>query len=135
MDVHDAGTAIPSARIDRWLFGVRLFKSRSLAARAVSGGRVHINGSRVKPAHAIHPGDRVSFVRNGVEFDCAVVTLPVRRGPAPEAARCYQESEPSLARRTDPAVRGRAAALLAPRPEQRPDKHQRRDLRRLRGRD
>ncbi len=124
-----------AARIDRWLFGVRLFKSRSLAAEAVSGGRVHVNGARVKPAHAVRPGDRVHFVRGAVEFECTVQAIPARRGPAPEAARCYLESEASCLRREAFAERMRLAAALAPRPEERPDKHQRRALRRLRGRD
>src|SRR5580704_5136646 len=48
-------------RIDRWLFGVRLFKSRSSAADAVGGGRVHLNGERVKPSHGVEPGDTGSF--------------------------------------------------------------------------
>lgn len=123
-----------SARIDRWLFGVRLFKSRSLAAQAVSGGKVHVNGQRVKPAHALSPGDRVSFVRGAIEFECSVVAIPLRRGPAPEALKCYQEAESSQARRAEFLERMRLAAALAPRPEERPDKHQRRELRRLRGR-
>ena len=76
-----------AARIDRWLFGVRLFKSRSLAAEAVSGGRVHVNGARVKPAHVVRPGDRIRFVRGAVEFECTVQAIPARSGSAPEATR------------------------------------------------
>jgi ribosome-associated heat shock protein Hsp15 len=124
-----------AARIDRWLFGVRLFKSRSLAAEAVSGGRVHVNGARVKRAHAVRPGDQVRFVRGAVEFECTVQAIPARRGRACEAARCYVESEASRRRREAFAERMRLAAALAPRPDERPDKHQRRTLRRLRGRD
>jgi len=55
-----------AARIDRWLFGVRLFKSRSLAADAVSGGKVHINHERVKPSREVQMGDTVTFTRGGV---------------------------------------------------------------------
>ena len=87
-----------TARIDRWLFAVRLFKSRSLAATAVAGGRVHVNGERVKAARGVRPGDRVTFVRDTVEFECVVIQLPVRRGPAVQAVRCYEESAASLAR-------------------------------------
>ena len=122
------------ARIDRWLFGVRLFKSRSLATQAVNGGKVHVNGQRVKPAHSLRPGDRVSFMRGAVEFECSVAAIPVRRGPAPEALKCYQESPASELRRSEFSQRMRLAAALTPRPEDRPDKHQRRELRRLRGR-
>jgi ribosome-associated heat shock protein Hsp15 len=123
-----------AARIDRWLFAVRLFKSRSLAAQAVTGGRVHVNGERVKPAHEVRPGDRVSFARGTVRFECAVAGVPQRRGPAPAAARCYEETSASAARSAEFATRMKLAAGLTPRPSLRPDKHQRRLLRRLRGR-
>jgi ribosome-associated heat shock protein Hsp15 len=121
-------------RIDRWLFCVRLFKSRSLAAQAVGGGRVHINRARVKPSHVVRPGDLVGFTRGGVDFECTVTALPTRRGPATEASRCYEETPASQARRAEFAARMKVAAALTPRPEERPDKHQRRELRRLRGR-
>jgi ribosome-associated heat shock protein Hsp15 len=124
-----------TARIDRWLFGVRLFKSRSLAAEAVSGGKVHVNGARVRPAHTLRPGDVVTFNRGAVDFECEVVAIPERRGPAKEAVTCYTETEESRQRREQHAQRMRIAAAMAPRPEERPDKHQRRELRRLRGRD
>jgi len=124
-----------AGRIDRWLFCVRLFKSRSIAAQAVGGGRVHINGARVKPSHAVRAGDRVGFSRGAVAFECVVIALPPRRGPASEAARCYEETAASHARREEFAARMKVAAALTPRPAERPDKHERRELRRLRGRD
>ena len=74
-----------SARIDRWLFGVRLFKSRSLAAEAVGGGKVHINDARVRPSHSVQPGDVVTFARGAIDFECIVAAIPERRGPAKEA--------------------------------------------------
>jgi ribosome-associated heat shock protein Hsp15 len=122
-------------RIDRWLFFVRLFKSRSLASEAVSGGRVHLNAERVKPAHVVRIGDQIAFSRGTVAFDCEVTGLPLRRGPAPQAAACYRESEASVARRAQFAERMRTATAFAPRPDNRPDKHERRELRRIRGRD
>ena len=124
-----------SARIDRWLFGVRLFKSRSLAAEAVNGGKVHVNGARVRPSHRLRPGDVVTFNRGAVDFECAVAAIPERRGPAKEAVKCFTETDASRQRREQHAQRMRLAAAMVPRPEERPDKHQRRELRRLRGRD
>jgi len=124
-----------SLRIDRWLFAVRLYKSRSLAAAAVNGGKVHVNGERVKPSRAVRPGDRVSLTRGAVDFDCEVTALPVRRGPAREAVQCYRESPESIARREEFAQRMRLSAAFAPRPEGRPDKHERQALRRIRGRE
>ncbi len=121
-------------RIDRWLFFVRLFKSRSLAGEAVNGGKVHVNGDRVKPSRLVHLGDQLIFNRGAVVFDCEVTGLPLRRGPATAAAACYRESEASVARRIQFAENMRISAAFAPRPQGRPDKHQRRELRRVRGR-
>ena len=121
-------------RIDRWLFGVRLAKSRSAAADAVAGGKVHLNGERVKASHVVKPGDTVTLTRNGVAFDCVVTGVPLRRGPASEAASCYEETPASKARREQFAVQMKLAAGLRPRPADRPDKHGRRALRQLRGR-
>jgi ribosome-associated heat shock protein Hsp15 len=121
-------------RIDRWLFGVRLFKSRSVAADAVSGGKVHLNGERVKPSHEVKSGDTVTFTRSTVVFECLVAAVPLRRGPADEAARCYDETPASKARREEFAARMKVAAGRTPRPDNRPNKHDRRLLRHLRGR-
>jgi ribosome-associated heat shock protein Hsp15 len=121
-------------RIDRWLFGVRLFKSRSVAADAVSGGKVHLNGERVKPSHGVKPRDTVTFTRSTVVFECVVAAVPLRRGPADEAARCYDETAASKTRREEFAARMKVAAGRAPRPDNRPNKHDRRLLRHLRGR-
>ena len=123
-----------AARIDRWLFAVRLYGSRTLAAQALEGGRVHVNGARVKPAHEVRPGNKVNLMRGVVEFECEVLAVPARRGPARVAARCYEESADSIARRAEFAARMKLAGALAPRPEKRPDKHQRAQLRRMRGR-
>src|SRR5208282_2099055 len=104
------------------------------ATDAVSGGRVHLNDKRVKPSHGIKPGDTVTFSRSAVVFECVVTAVPLRRGPASEAARCYDETPASKARREDFAARMKVAAGLTPRPVDRPDKHDRRVLRQLRGR-
>jgi ribosome-associated heat shock protein Hsp15 len=131
-EVAETGPGV--MRIDRWLFGVRLFKSRSAAADAVSGGRVHLNGDRVKPSRAVKLGDTVAFTRSAVVFECVVAAVPPRRGAASEAARCYAETPASKARREDFAARMKVHAGRTPRPDVRPDKHDRRLLRQLRGR-
>jgi len=127
-------TAPGATRIDRWLFGVRLLKSRSAATDAVSGGKVHLNGERVKPSHGVKPGDTVTFTRSSVVFECVVAAVPVRRGPASEAIRCYNETPASKTRRAQFAARMKVAGGLTPRPDERPDKRERRQLRQLRGR-
>jgi ribosome-associated heat shock protein Hsp15 len=122
-------------RIDRWLWCTRLFKSRTLAADAVSGGKVHVNGRRVKPALGVRIGDTVTITRPGFEFECKVLSLPDRRGAAPVAQACYEETEKARASREKYVEASRLASAFAPRSLERPDKHGRRELRRLRGRD
>jgi ribosome-associated heat shock protein Hsp15 len=113
---------------------VRLFKTRSAAADAVNGGKVHLNGERVKPSHNVKPTDALAFTRNGVVFECVVAAVPVRRGPASEASQCYEETAASIVRREEFSVRMRTAAAITPSSDGRPDKHGRRLLRQLRGR-
>ena len=124
-----------SLRIDRWLWCTRLFKSRSLAADAVGGGRVHVNGRRVKPALGVKVGDTVTITRPGFEFECRVLKLPDRRSAAPIAQACYEETDKARAAREKYAEASRLASAVTPRSLDKPDKHGRRELRRLRGRD
>lgn len=122
-------------RIDRWLWCTRHFKSRTLAADAVSGGKVHLNGQRVKPAHAVRVGDHIAITRTGFVFECEVLALPLARGSAPIAQACYAEVEASRAAREKYGEQSRLASAMRPVSLERPDKHGRRELRRLRGRD
>jgi ribosome-associated heat shock protein Hsp15 len=96
---------------------------------------VHVNGDRVKPSREVRQGDVVTFVRAAVEFECTVTGIPVRRGPAAEAAACYVETAASETRRVEFSQRMKLASGLRPRPDVRPDKHGRQALRRLKGRD
>jgi ribosome-associated heat shock protein Hsp15 len=132
--MSDPVTRPGASRLDRWLFAVRLIGSRSLASEAVGGGRVHVNGVRVKPAHALRAGDRVSLTRGALTFECTVLAIPERRGPAAAARLCYEETAASAALREALAARMKVAGGRAPRPEGRPDKHARRSLQRLKGR-
>ena len=124
-----------SLRIDRWLWCTRLFKSRSLAAEAVAGGKVHVNGRRVKPAHGGPRGRPVTITRPGYEFECEVLKLPDRRGFGAHRAGLLRGNRRGARgareiRRAGAPGRGLRAAA----PLERPDKHGRRVLRRLRGR-
>lgn len=127
---EDDGDGLDPQRVDKWLWCARFYKSRSQAADAVSGGRVHLNGQRVKPSHKVKPGDRVSLSLGMREVEVTVRGLLARRGPATEARTAYEETPDSLARGERQAEQRRLAAL-APRPLGRPDKHERRELRRL----
>ena len=115
-------------RLDRWLWHARFYKSRALATAAVEAGRVKVNGARAKPSRALRVGDQLELSLAGRVLECHVRTLPVRRGPAPEARLAYLESDDSIARGLVHAQNQRLGAYAAPRPDGRPDKKERRQL-------
>jgi ribosome-associated heat shock protein Hsp15 len=118
-------------RLDKWLWHARFFKTRSLATAAISGGKVHLNAERVKPAHRVRIGDRLSLSLQGIVAEFEVLGLPLRRGPAAEAQTHYLETAASAERRAKLREQQRLAQLSRPRPEARPDKRDRRRLMRL----
>jgi ribosome-associated heat shock protein Hsp15 len=120
-----------SVRIDKWLWVARFFKTRSLAAQAVGGGRVQLNGARVKPARALKPGDELEIHKSGYEYQVRVVLLSERRGPAKVAQTLYEESGESIKKREALREQHRLAGASAPHPQRKPDKKARRQLRDL----
>jgi ribosome-associated heat shock protein Hsp15 len=121
-------------RTDKWLWHVRLFKTRSLAADAVSGGKVKVDGERVKPAHEVRIGQLVNVTLGDRAIELEVLALPLRRGSAPEAQACYTETAASTERSARHREARRLAALVRPQPDHRPDKRERRQLEKLRRR-
>ena len=126
--MKDEDSSADRHRVDKWLWCARFFKTRSLAAQAVSGGKVHINGERVKPAHNLRVGDRLSLMLNGALAEFDVVGMPERRGPAAEALKHYVEIPGSVERRAKVREAHRLADLSRPKSEGRPDKRDRRRL-------
>jgi ribosome-associated heat shock protein Hsp15 len=121
----------PRLRIDKWLWAARFFKTRSLAAQAVDGGRVRLNGERVKPAKALRLGDELTIHIGALEWVVAVRGLSGQRRSAPEAQRLYEEREASRALRAQ-ALAERKAGLRPHRVERgRPTKKDRRMIRRF----
>ena len=86
-------------RIDKWLWAARFFKTRSLAAAAVDGGRVKWNGQQVKPARELKPGDELDIVAGEQRWSVVVRGGNAQRRPAPEARQLYEETPASAARR------------------------------------
>jgi ribosome-associated heat shock protein Hsp15 len=120
-------------RIDKWLWAARFFKTRSLAAEAVSAGKVELNGERIKPAKLIQLGDSVS-VRLGPYLHVVHVRgISERRGPASVAATLYEETAESLAARVKLAEQLRMApAAFVYEEKGRPTKRDRREIDRFR---
>ena len=121
-------TADTRLRLDKWLWAARFYKTRTLAAEAVDSGQVRVGGERVKTAHPVRTGERVSIRKAGYLFDVTVTALSDRRGGATEAALLYKEDEASIAAREELAKQRKAAAEASPRYSGRPTKRQRRKL-------
>lgn len=123
------GNEPAEVRADVWLWAARFFKTRSLAKQAIDGGKIDVNGGGCKPAKLLHAGDTLKISRGEERLEVEVLALADKRGPASAAQALYRESEASRLMREARREQRRLVGMQAPR--QRPDKHARRDLRRL----
>jgi ribosome-associated heat shock protein Hsp15 len=123
---------VNQARIDKWLWAARLFKTRNTATEAVLGGRVHLNGERVKPSKAVRAGDTIEVTIGMVRRTLAVTGVAERRGPASVAATMYEETPESRAAREQYMHERRLAYPLGADLSTRPTKQARRRLDALR---
>lgn len=137
MTAHGDGSPLRTdpVRIDKWLWAARFFKTRSLAAEAVDGGKVYVNGDRAKPAKAVKPGDEVRLRLGPYEHIVQVLGTAERRGPAPEAQRLYEETAASREARERLHWQLTKAAPAMEAAPGRPTKQDRRALERFRGRE
>jgi len=119
-------------RLDRWLWAARFFKTRSLAATAIDGGKVQVNGVRVKRAAQIGAGDEVRIRKPPYEFVLEVLRASERRGPAAEAQQLYRETDGSVRARETLREQLRLQPQVSFEGKGRPTKKDRRDLDRLR---
>jgi ribosome-associated heat shock protein Hsp15 len=122
-------------RLDKWLWAARFYKTRSLAVEAIAGGKVQVNGDRVKRAKPMQVGDEVRIRLGPYEHQIIVRELSDRRGPAADAVRLYEEKPASRAAREALALqlKGLHAAFLPERGK--PTKKDRREINKLKGRE
>lgn len=129
-----AGDAPAAVRLDKWLWAARFFKTRAIASEAVDGGKVHLNGERVKRSKSVRVGDEVQIRSGPYEHRVVVQALSERRGPATEAATLYEERRESVAERERLQAQRRLEATAVVRDAARPSKRDRRQIDELRRR-
>ena len=120
-----------AVRLDRWLWAARLFKTRSLAAEAIGGGKVHVNGARVKRAKPLQVGDTVRIRKPPFEYVLEVRGLSEHRGPASLAQTLYEETSESAGNRERLRRQLRSQPTVAYKGKGRPTKQDRRRIERL----
>lgn len=115
-------------RIDKWLWCARFYKTRSLASDAIKGGKVLVNGDRVKPSKTIEAGDVLRIRKGAFHYEISVTQLAKGRKSAADASRLYEESTGSLQKREELAAQLKANTANTPRTRGRPTKRDRREL-------
>ncbi|UYG06798.1 RNA-binding S4 domain-containing protein [Halomonas sp. M4R1S46] len=120
-----------SVRLDKWLWAARFFKTRQLAKKAIEGGKVHYNGARAKTSKAVEVGALIRLPQGWDVWEVEVLALSEQRRGAPEARELYRETPESEARRTREAENRRQANQAMRHPLKRPDKKQRREIKRF----
>jgi ribosome-associated heat shock protein Hsp15 len=116
-----------AVRLDKWLWAARFFKTRGLAQQAVRGGKVEINGDKPKPSRLVRIGDKLCISKGELLFEVGVLEVGEKRVSAALASQMYRETDDSLARRETLRAQRQQGGERGGRP----DKHQRRVLRRI----
>ncbi len=125
-------TEIDAIRLDKWLWTARFYKTRKLAAEAIAGGKVHLNGQRSKPGKEVKIGVQLLINKNPYQWDIEIISLAKHRRPAKEAILLYQESAASLDKRQKQIVLNRENKALSDNyKEHRPNKKERRQIHRF----
>ena len=133
--MSSAEADLSRVRLDRWLWAARFYKTRSQAATAVRGGKVHVNGDRAKAGKHIQMGDRVSVRRGPFEHQIVVRQMSERRGSGADAARLYEETAESRRARERLALQLKSAPAFEYTGKGRPTKKDRREVERFKGRE
>lgn len=120
-------------RIDKWLWAARFYKTRALATDAVNGGKVHLNGQRIKPSRNVKLNDIYDVQRGFERYQIVVEKLSDRRGSASIAKTLYYETEASIKKRAKEAQQRKLANMQRPTFDHKPNKKERRKIRDLTG--
>lgn len=118
----------PQVRLDKWLWAARFYKTRTVAADAVNGGKVHMNGERVKPSRLVQMGDYLEIRRGHCAFSVTVILISKQRRPAKEAQMMYEETKQSIEARHVMQDHLKVESLYMRKERHRPNKQERRAL-------
>lgn len=127
-------TDISSARLDKWLWAARFYKTRAIAKQMIDGGKVFYNGQRTKSGKAVSIGDTIRVRQGFDEKEITVVALADKRRDATFAQTLYQETDESIETRERNALARKQGAYFSPATETKPDKKQRRQIRQFKER-
>ncbi|MCV2885798.1 ribosome-associated heat shock protein Hsp15 [Aestuariibacter sp. AA17] len=115
-------------RLDKWLWAARFYKTRSVAREMVQSGKVQYNGQRAKPGKGVELGAIITLPAGFDMKEVVIEQISDQRRGAPIAQLMYQETEASIEQRQRNADARKLSAFHSPKPEQKPDKKQRRQI-------
>lgn len=118
-------------RLDKWLWAARFFKTRAIATVAITGGKVHLNGERIKPSRKVNVDDELEIRQGTIVKTVIVKGLSDKRGPAKDAAELYEETKESISLRETASAHRKLLATTHPQQDLRPNKKQRRQIHRF----
>lgn len=134
MEIPNLPDSPARVRLDKWLWAARFYKTRALAVDAIDAGRIEVNGERSKRARLVQAGDKIRIRIGPYEHIVAVKGVSERRGPAPVAAKLYEEDAESRKQREVMAAHVKAMNANTGYESGRPTKKDRRDIAKIRGR-
>ncbi|WP_426369638.1 ribosome-associated heat shock protein Hsp15 [Pseudocolwellia sp. HL-MZ7] len=129
MDQNNKTQENLSARLDKWLWAARFYKTRAIAKQMIDGGKVFYNGQRSKSSKAVNIGDLIRIRQGYEDKEVLVIAIAERRKDATFAQTLYQETDASIEVREKNSLARQQGILLSPASDTKPDKKQRRKLR------
>ena len=124
-------TEFEKARLDRWLWAARFFKTRNLAKTAIEGGKVKVGGRRIKASYNLKVGDLLKIPRGWEDIEVSVLKLSVKRTGASEAQNLYKETDASISLRGSRNTARKLASNITFKSFEKPDKKTRKEIQRL----
>lgn len=125
--INDNNTAL-KVRLDKWIWAARLTKTRALARDLIQAGKVHYNGQKSKPGKIVELGALIRVPAGWDVKEVEVTGIEEKRQPAKLAEMMYQETADSVAKREQNQLARKMQTFHSPKPDNRPDKKQRREL-------